>query len=175
MLVRRVSWTGADHDDALVPGFPAGAWHVLHWSGCQAHPADHLALARCRPWTHELGRGGRGGTGPARDFAHAFAACARPSLSDRTTQALLLVVSELVSNVFRHTAGTGTLRLTCDGTGVVVEVVDASSDPPRPRSPDLSGGSGGFGWHLVTGLSDGVTVTVHGAGKSIRVHIPFDP
>lgn len=56
----------------------------------------------------------------------------------------VLVVDELVSNAYRHAAAPRACRLALldRGRRLRVEVDDASSDPPRMRTPDRSGGRG---------------------------------
>lgn len=49
----------------------------------------------------------------------------------------LVVVTELVANVTRHTSNGGELILTLYEDVVLIEVVDASPDLPTLRSPDL--------------------------------------
>jgi anti-sigma regulatory factor (Ser/Thr protein kinase) len=80
--------------------------------------------------------------------------------------AVLLVVSELVTNAVRHTAGWWRLRLTVGHDTLVVQMDDSSPLPPVPRQPDLAGG-GGFGWHMVQRLAGRVEVRQFPYGKSI--------
>jgi anti-sigma regulatory factor (Ser/Thr protein kinase) len=81
--------------------------------------------------------------------------------------AVLLVVSELVTNAVRHTPGWWRLRLTAEGETMRVEVDDASPRPPVARSPDFSGG-GGFGWHMVLKLAEHVEIRPLPDGKRVR-------
>jgi len=69
--------------------------------------------------------------------------------------ALRLLVSELVTNVIRHTpAGRGTLRVRCNGEVLRVEVEDHGPGVPiAPAKPNREQG-GGFGLFLVDRLSD---------------------
>jgi anti-sigma regulatory factor (Ser/Thr protein kinase) len=69
--------------------------------------------------------------------------------------AIRLLVSELVTNVIRHTpAGRGTLRVRCNGEVLRVEVEDDGPGvPAAPVHPDREQG-GGFGLFLVDRLSD---------------------
>ncbi|MEU6965452.1 hypothetical protein [Streptomyces chrestomyceticus] len=44
---------------------------------------------------------------------------------------------------------------------------------PRERTPDLTGGSGGFGWPMIRQLSRHITIASGpGSGKTIRVRLP---
>ncbi|MFF4582714.1 ATP-binding protein [Streptomyces sp. NPDC001373] len=58
------------------------------------------------------------------------------------------VVSELVTNALRHADGTCTLDLTAHPDSIDVAVHDLSPQAPRMRTPDLNGGTGGFGWPI---------------------------
>jgi hypothetical protein len=42
---------------------------------------------------------------------------------------------------------------------VNVAVSDLNPAPPRERTPDLNGGTGGFGWHMIRRLTSNVTIT----------------
>jgi anti-sigma regulatory factor (Ser/Thr protein kinase) len=64
-----------------------------------------------------------------------------------------VIVSELATNAVRHAATSFGVSLSRVGLGAVqVAVADASSTPPRPRTPD-PGRPGGRGMHLVAALS----------------------
>jgi anti-sigma regulatory factor (Ser/Thr protein kinase) len=69
--------------------------------------------------------------------------------------AIRLLVSELVTNVIRHTpAGHGVLRMRCNSRVLRVEVEDDGPGvPATPVEPDREHG-GGFGLYLVDRLSD---------------------
>ncbi|RAJ79688.1 MULTISPECIES: ATP-binding protein [unclassified Streptomyces] len=82
------------------------------------------------------------------------------------TDAVLLVVSELVTNASRHTGALARLRLRVDAGGLAVEVEDADPRAPVPRTPDLGGG-GGFGWHMVERLAEQLSVRPSADGKCI--------
>ncbi|MBM9622749.1 ATP-binding protein [Streptomyces zhihengii] len=81
--------------------------------------------------------------------------------------AVLLVVSELVANAARHTAGWWRLRLTAGSDTLVVEIDDSSPQLPVAREPDLAGG-GGFGWHMVQRLAGHVEVSLQPYGKRVQ-------
>jgi anti-sigma regulatory factor (Ser/Thr protein kinase) len=68
--------------------------------------------------------------------------------------AIALMVSELVTNVIRHTpSGDGELRLLLGDRTIRVEVEDQGAGvPAAPSAPDREFG-GGFGLHLVDRLS----------------------
>ncbi|MFD3513343.1 ATP-binding protein [Streptomyces sp. NPDC058657] len=117
----------------------------------------------------ETGRGpirGRGAAGVlrARKEARAFADDLSPAPEPDAADSLVLVVSELVTNAVRHGGGRYTLALSASPDTLTVAVGDRSSVRPGPRTPDLAGGSGGFGWHLVELLADEVTVLPGRAG-----------
>lgn len=85
--------------------------------------------------------------------------------------AVLLVVSELVANAVRHTSGWWRLTLRADPEELVVEIDDASDEPPVAREPDFAGG-GGFGWHMVQRLAGRVEVRPLPEGKRVRASWP---
>ncbi|MCX4632992.1 ATP-binding protein [Streptomyces sp. NBC_01443] len=96
-----------------------------------------------------------------------------PALTPGALDTALLVISELVTNAVRHTAGDCVLDLRRTPDGVDVEVTDTSSAEPRPRQPG-GRGDGGWGWHLVNRLGTQVNIRHFGeqGGKTIHVHIP---
>ncbi|MEU1128028.1 ATP-binding protein [Streptomyces sp. NPDC005899] len=113
------------------------------------------------------------GIARARDTARAFADSLKPALSAETAQTLALLVSELITNALRHGGGRYTLELGAAPDAVYASVSDPSPSAPRERTPDLNGGTGGFGWHMIRRLARGVAVTkAPGGGKTIRVRLP---
>ncbi|MFB7244076.1 ATP-binding protein [Streptomyces populi] len=90
-----------------------------------------------------------------------------------TAEAVMLVVSELVTNVVRHARGRlCSLDLEDMGHGVGISVSDDDPDPPRPRHLDLTG-RGGFGWPLVRRLSSELTVLSRPDGKTVHAVVSF--
>lgn len=89
-------------------------------------------------------------------------------------EALVLIVSELVTNAVVHTGCPAVLRMCvpagpgghCEDGTVRIEVADSSGRPPVPRR---AGGddSGGRGLELVDGLADRWGWQREGAGKRI--------
>lgn len=105
----------------------------------------------------------------ARDFASGFADLLHPPPAARTTQNLLLLVSELVTNALRHAGAVTALRLSADHDSIRIRVEDASPARPTERSPDLTGRDGGFGWPVVCALAREVTVSPRpGGGKIVQ-------
>lgn len=95
----------------------------------------------------------------------------RWELGDRFDD-VALVVSELVTNALRHGGGRYTLRLSAGPDKVTAAVSDPSPAHPRECTPDLNGGSGGFGWHMVRRLTSSLTITAGPSpGKTIHAHL----
>ncbi|MDX3488469.1 ATP-binding protein [Streptomyces sp. ID05-18] len=96
----------------------------------------------------------------------------QPVLNPETADAVLLVVSELITNALRHGGGTWTLRLTAHPGLIEVAVSDLSPQAPLMRNPDLTGATGGFGWRMVKHLSRTTTVTHQpSAGKTVSAFL----
>lgn len=104
----------------------------------------------------------------ARDAASAFLGGLDPAPSAHTTQTVLLLVSELVTNALRHAGGVRALRLAAGPRTLRVTVEDPSRDRPREHVPDLTGRDGGFGWPMIRNLADTVRVlSAPDGGKAV--------
>ncbi|MGV9878618.1 ATP-binding protein [Streptomyces sp. NPDC003006] len=104
----------------------------------------------------------------ARDVTRDFIADLTPAVGDQTAASIELVVSELVTNVVRHARGAlCSLRLQARSDAIAIAVSDADPRPPQERTPDLVGGTGGFGWPMVRNLAEAVSVTPGATGKTI--------
>ncbi|MEV5681424.1 ATP-binding protein [Streptomyces sp. NPDC052179] len=107
--------------------------------------------------------------GRARDFVEDLA----PAIGAEAADTVVLVVSELVTNALRHGGGTCTLNLTTHPDSIEVAVHDPSPHTPCMRTPDLTGGTGGFGWPMVNHLARTTTVTRRPAGgKTVTAFLP---
>ncbi len=102
--------------------------------------------------------------GGARDSVRNFLYGLVRPMAAEAADTVVLVVSELVTNALRHGGGTCTLDLTTHPDYIEVAVHDSSPQPPRLRTPDLNGGTGGFGWPMVNCLATTTAVTRHAAG-----------
>ncbi|WP_406387180.1 ATP-binding protein [Streptomyces sp. NBC_00211] len=101
----------------------------------------------------------------ARDAARAVLDGLRqPAMAAEAADTVVLVVSELVTNAVRHGGGTCTLELTAHEESIEVAVHDSSPRAPRMRTPDLHGGTGGFGWPMVNRLARATAVTRRACG-----------
>ena len=108
----------------------------------------------------------------ARRAARALADSLTPAPDPAHTETLVLVVSELVTNALRHGGGRYTLRLSARPDTVTAAVSDPSPTRPRERAPDLEGGGGGFGWHMIRSLVSQLSITPGpGTGKTIHVQL----
>ncbi|OKI03137.1 ATP-binding protein [Streptomyces sp. CB02923] len=109
----------------------------------------------------------------ARRDAQAFLDGLLPPVASEAAGTVLLAVSELVTNALRHAGGTWTLELTAHPDGIEVAVHDPSPQTPRLRTPDLNGGTGGFGWPLVNRLARTTAVTPGpSGGKRVSALLP---
>jgi anti-sigma regulatory factor (Ser/Thr protein kinase) len=100
-----------------------------------------------------------------------------PEHSERARADAELVVSELVSNAVRHGGGLVALRVgvTPDGTGLRLEIEDASGRLPQARRVlgEDPCRAGGFGWPIVLRLATSVQVDELPGGKRIQVVLPL--
>ncbi|MGW4645605.1 ATP-binding protein [Kitasatospora sp. NPDC004289] len=83
-----------------------------------------------------------------------------------TADAVLLAVSELLTNAHRHAGSDACLVLTWDGRRLEVSVHDASPVPPVPRSPDATA-TGGRGIGIVAALADAWHTRLQTDGKTV--------
>ncbi|MGV9341123.1 ATP-binding protein [Streptomyces sp. NPDC003688] len=110
----------------------------------------------------------------AREAVGGLLARVRPVPARRVVQDAQLVVSELVTNAFKHAAGPFALllELSPDGSTLRIGVTDGSPDPPRPQPPD-PGRIGGHGLRLVTLLCAALEVTPLHGGKQVTATLPL--
>ncbi|QIY56356.1 ATP-binding protein [Streptomyces sp. RPA4-5] len=109
----------------------------------------------------------------ARVAARSFTDNLTPVPDPERADAFLLVVSELATNAVRHGGGRYTLQLFAGPDTLTAAVSDLSSAAPRERTPDLNGGSGGFGWHMIRHLTSHLAITpAPGTGKTIHAQLP---
>lgn len=133
--------------------------HVL--AEPQPEPASEHAASRGFAPTPSSARVAR------RFVADVLTGWGRAELVDTTA----LVVGELVGNAIRHGGSRYRVTVSCDETGLRVEVTDLSSSVPEVR-PDTQEGTGGRGLHLVEALSRRWGTDVHDDGKTVWAEIP---
>ncbi|WP_432585904.1 ATP-binding protein [Streptomyces sp. HD1123-B1] len=104
----------------------------------------------------------------ARDLVGAFLAEHCPAVD---AAAVRTVISELITNAIRHTAGSWALTATLTEGVFSVGVHDSSSSPPVPR-PGVPDGTGGWGMHIINRLARQMTVTPTAQGKTVTVRWP---
>ncbi|MEU5322886.1 ATP-binding protein [Streptomyces sp. NPDC021056] len=122
---------------------------------------DHKALHGASPQTAKR----------ARDLTRGFlSAVAAPAGDD--TDAVLLVVSELVTNAVRHAGGVTQFRLVAGPGAVTVTVEDASATAPSLQRSNADE-PGGFGWQMVRELSEDVEVSTRPGGKTVSALLPL--
>jgi anti-sigma regulatory factor (Ser/Thr protein kinase) len=109
--------------------------------------------------------------GRARRWARSRLTGSGTAQDEGTADALVLIISELVTNAVVHTGCPAVLRMlfglgAADADTVRVEVTDGCATPPAPRH---AGGddTGGRGLELVEGLADRWGWQPEGAGKRI--------
>ncbi|MFD3531356.1 ATP-binding protein [Streptomyces sp. NPDC058664] len=125
-------------------------------------PPDHMAFTK-RPEA----------VAQARETARTFMSTLHPTMDAQAVATVELVVSELVTNAVRHARGAaGSLRLQVRTDSITVDVTDSDPRPPQERTPDFTGGTGGFGWPMVRDLATAVTVTTKPSGKTVRAVLP---
>jgi anti-sigma regulatory factor (Ser/Thr protein kinase) len=88
-------------------------------------------------------------------------------------RAVLLVCTELVTNVYDHAPGPCRVRMRQEQTPcrVLVEVDDSSPDVPTVGSSRKGGGAGGRGMMLVATLAEHWSVTPSADGKTVWAQI----
>ncbi|WP_431952777.1 ATP-binding protein [Actinacidiphila sp. bgisy167] len=107
--------------------------------------------------------------GGARDFARARLTGVDP---DRVEDCLL-VVSELVTNAFRHGGGLAALEVVASPDAIHVCVQDHNDRLPVPTQPSAGFLPGGYGLHLVRRIARDIRVTpLRTGGKIVRVRLP---
>ncbi|MEZ7002964.1 ATP-binding protein [Streptomyces sp. SCSIO 75703] len=115
--------------------------------------------------------GEQGSIAEARSFASLFLEQLRTEwcaeIGRRSDGAVLLVVSELVTNADRHSSGPYILELEGTDTSVEVRVYDSSGSVPRrfPRDPERVGR---HGLEIVHALAEAVVVERVPVGKRVR-------
>ncbi|MFE9773257.1 ATP-binding protein [Streptomyces sp. NPDC005931] len=103
----------------------------------------------------------------ARDWARAHLdALGWTATAPETADAVLLTVSELVTNAHRHAHSNAQLIMTWDQRCLHISVHDTSSALPAPREPD-SESVGGRGMLLVDALADRWEIRPCPHGKSV--------
>ncbi|MEU7414187.1 MULTISPECIES: ATP-binding protein [Streptomyces] len=125
------------------------------------------------PWRYGAAWGTRGARiAEARHAVRSLLARAGHDPRERSSQDAQLVVSELVTNAFRHAPGPGELLLevTPEAAQLRISVRDSSPLPPRLQVPDAAR-IGGHGLHLVTRLCDQVRTVALDSGKRVVAHL----
>ncbi|GGV51615.1 hypothetical protein GCM10010495_81420 [Kitasatospora herbaricolor] len=98
------------------------------------------------------------------------------STAPDTADAVVLIVSELVTNAHVHAGSSADLVLTWDGTCLYVSVHDSSSEAPRPREAGAEAVSG-RGMALLEALADNWQTRTGDRGKTVTAcfHPPGRP
>jgi anti-sigma regulatory factor (Ser/Thr protein kinase) len=114
---------------------------------------------------------------PRRARAFVGDRCTLGGVSTDSREVVVLLTSEVVTNVVTHACTPGTVRLTVGPAVVRVEVSDGSATPPRISGQDVET-FGGRGLLLVDLLADGWGVDERPPGKvvwfEVRLPAPAD-
>ncbi|MFD8597821.1 ATP-binding protein [Kitasatospora sp. NPDC059646] len=134
---------------------------------------EHHAKVRALGWARRMPVAGgvRAGRRWARAHLDALGWTAdAPEVAD----AVVLTVSELITNAHIHARSNADLVLTWDGSCLYVSVHDGSPTPPRPRAagPDAQSGRG---MALVDQLSDDWQVHGDDSGKFVTACFRVPP
>lgn len=89
------------------------------------------------------------------------------------TEAVLLIVSELVTNACRHTRGPRDLRISWRENTVTIEVDDLGAESPVIVPDAGRGAHGGYGMSLIDTLADHWGVQHRGGGKTVYASITY--
>ncbi|MFC1431507.1 ATP-binding protein [Streptacidiphilus sp. N1-3] len=117
-----------------------------------------------------------GTLGQARGHTRRFLEEPGPPPPLSSVQDALVLVVELVSNAVRHAPGPCVLGLCLEGRLLRISVSDTSSSLPEPRTADLDGDGGGFGWHLLHTMADRLEIEHHGGrGKTVTAVLTLRP
>ncbi|MFI6118939.1 ATP-binding protein [Streptomyces sp. NPDC051064] len=140
--------------------------------GCTRINSTRTTIAPTPPVPTAVQGDTAAGISEARQAARAFTDSLTPAPGPDMADTLVLVVSELVTNALRHGGGHYTLELSAGPDTVTAAVSDPDPAHPRERTPDLNGGSGGFGWHMIRHLTSHLTITPRSGGKTIHAQLP---
>ncbi|WP_411116750.1 ATP-binding protein [Streptomyces sp. 058-1L] len=132
-----------------------------------------ISMPSTRPVVAVVRGDSAAGVSQARQAARAFTDRLTPASRPDMADALVLVVSELVTNALRHGGGSFSVRLTAHPDAVEVAVDDVSPRMPRLRAPDLTDDGGGFGWPMINRLARTTAITRRRAGgKTVTAFLP---
>lgn len=118
------------------------------------------------------------GSAQAREVTRGYLAALFPVPPPETVDTVLLVVSELVTNAFRHASRVTEFGLSTHRNLLHITVADTSPLLPHQRTPDLAdddlGETGGFGWPLVQHFAHQIDIRLGPDNtKTIRVGLPL--
>ena len=102
---------------------------------------------------------------------------ARAGLAQHRIADLVIAVSELAANTYRHTAAGGTVCVWATADELICQVHDTGhmSEPLIGRLRRFPDGSGGQGLWLVHELCDLVEIRTGSGGTQVRLHMQFGP
>ncbi len=118
-----------------------------------------------------------GSTAVARDFASSFLDRARDELrvpvTERLSDVVRLVVSELITNASKYAPGPYLLELELTSEAARVTVWDTEPTPPVPQAPDARR-IGRHGLEIVLALCLSFDIEQRAGGKRVSARIALD-
>jgi len=151
-----------------------------HPSASRAYSSPGLFPADCdgpltRPPSHAAALTYRKDLAQVRAFAAEQAR--RAGLPASRARDLVIAVSELAANTWRHTDADGTLHVWAAGGELLCQIHDSGhiSDQLAGRRRPALGGSGGSGLWVVHQLCDLVELRTASTGLTIRLHFRLGP
>jgi anti-sigma regulatory factor (Ser/Thr protein kinase) len=163
----------------------AGHTHPVLITGGRSHPSRDYPEAGVFPASCDRPLPSPPGSAAALTYrddlagVRSFAAgqARRAGLNASRARDLVIAVSELAANTWRHTDGGGTLHIWAAGGELLGQIHDSGhiSDPLAGRRRPLPGAANGNGLWVVYQLCDLVELRTGRTGTTIRLHIRLRP
>lgn len=138
-------------EDAMVPGPP-------HSKACVVLDGDDSCIAFARHWTV--------------DYLTQLKDDHGPAVSERARDLAQLVVSELVTNAYKHAPGPARMELHATGDRLHITVCDSQPVLPSARAADPER-VGQHGLEIVAAITDSLDIQPEAGGKCITARLPL--